>query len=148
MRSARMILATAAATAALAFAAPGAHAYGGDEGRDDSSYSKKQGDDSSHDEERGGGHSGGGKHESSGNDWDSEGDDSGFDSGSSKDDDEHDKGGGWSKEKDHDKPRGGMHTGGGALATPGVTAAGLSVVAVAATGMYALRRRKVAEPVA
>jgi hypothetical protein len=48
--------------------------------------------------------------------------------------------GGWSKE--HDKPSGGMHTGGGALATPSATAAGLGVLAVAGTGLYALRRRK------
>ncbi|MFI5687943.1 hypothetical protein [Streptomyces sp. NPDC051636] len=143
MRSARMILATAAATAALAFAAPGAHAYGGDDSHD-SSYSKEHGDDSSHDEEHGGDRSGGREHESKGDDWGSDRDDSRFDPDSYKDD-EHGKDG-WSKEKDHDKPRGGMHTGGGALATPGVTAAGLSVVAVAATGMYALRRRKVAEP--
>ncbi|MFI5793704.1 hypothetical protein [Streptomyces sp. NPDC051677] len=48
--------------------------------------------------------------------------------------------GGWSKE--HDKPSGGMHTGGGALATPSVTAAGLGILAVAGTGFYALRRKK------
>ncbi|MGW2638099.1 hypothetical protein [Streptomyces sp. NPDC001348] len=146
MRSVRMILATAAATAALAVAAPGAHAYGGDSNHDNSSYSKERGDDSSHDEGRGGGHSGGGKNESNGDDEGSDRGDSRFDPDSYKDD-EHGDDGGWSKEKDHDKPRGGMHTGGGALAAPGVTAAGLSVVAVAATGMYALRRRKVGGPV-
>lgn len=43
---------------------------------------------------------------------------------------------------DHDKPRGGMHTGGGALDTPTVTAAGLGVLAVAGTGLYAVRRNK------
>ncbi|MFH0181041.1 LPXTG cell wall anchor domain-containing protein, partial [Streptomyces cacaoi] len=48
--------------------------------------------------------------------------------------------GGWSKE--HDKPSGGVHTGGGALATPSATAAGLGVLAVAGTGLYALRRKK------
>ncbi|MFB6848877.1 hypothetical protein ACFCXS_29055 [Streptomyces sp. NPDC056373] len=46
----------------------------------------------------------------------------------------------------HDKPRGGMHTGGGGLASaPGVTAGGLAALAVAGTGMYALRRRKTAQ---
>ncbi len=43
---------------------------------------------------------------------------------------------------DHGKPRGGMHTGGGGLASSGVTAGGLAVLAVAGTGMYALRRKK------
>ncbi|MFJ7332989.1 hypothetical protein ACIQU3_05030 [Streptomyces sp. NPDC101110] len=62
--------------------------------------------------------------------------------GSSKHDkgDKHGKG---SWEGKHDKPRGGMHTGGGGLASaPGVTAGGLAALAVAGTGMYALRRRK------
>ncbi|MFH0180859.1 LPXTG cell wall anchor domain-containing protein, partial [Streptomyces cacaoi] len=54
--------------------------------------------------------------------------------------------GGWSKE--HDKPSGGVHTGGGALATPSATAAGLGVLAVAGTGLYALRRKKTAGSVA
>ncbi|WP_051905142.1 hypothetical protein [Streptomyces bicolor] len=43
---------------------------------------------------------------------------------------------------DHDKPHGGMHTGGGGLAEPGVTAGGLAMLAVAGTGVYALRRKK------
>ncbi|GCB43363.1 hypothetical protein [Streptomyces sp. NL15-2K] len=51
--------------------------------------------------------------------------------------DAHDSFGG-----DHDKPRGGMHTGGGALDTPTVTTAGLAVLAVAGTGLYAVRRNK------
>jgi hypothetical protein len=51
--------------------------------------------------------------------------------------DAHDSFGG-----DHDKPRGGMHTGGGALDTPTVTGAGLAVLAVAGTGMYAVRRNR------
>ncbi|CAL9670830.1 hypothetical protein SUDANB1_07463 [Streptomyces sp. enrichment culture] len=51
--------------------------------------------------------------------------------------DKHDKHG------KHDKPRGGMHTGGGGLASaPGVTAGGMAVLAVAGTGLYALRRQK------
>lgn len=58
---------------------------------------------------------------------------------------EHDKG---SWKGDHDQPRGGMHTGGGALASPTVTAGGMAVLAVAGTGMYALRRRKTAGSVA
>jgi hypothetical protein len=54
--------------------------------------------------------------------------------------DEHDKG---SWEGKHDKPRGGMHTGGGGLASaPGVTAGGMAVLAVAGTGLYALRRQR------
>ncbi|MFF7790753.1 hypothetical protein [Streptomyces sp. NPDC007991] len=49
----------------------------------------------------------------------------------------------------HDKPHGGMHTGGGALAAgPGVTAGGLAVLAVAGTGLYALRRQKASRGVA
>ncbi|MDQ1021610.1 hypothetical protein [Streptomyces afghaniensis] len=59
----------------------------------------------------------------------------------------HDKGS-WHGEKDH-KPHGGMHTGGGALAAgPGVTAGGLAVLAVAGTGLYALRRQKASRGVA
>ena len=42
----------------------------------------------------------------------------------------------------HEKPSGGMHTGGGALATPTTTAGGLAVLAVAATGLYAVRRKR------
>ncbi|MGW0613694.1 hypothetical protein, partial [Streptomyces sp. NPDC002788] len=57
--------------------------------------------------------------------------------------DEHKKG---SWKGKHDKPRGGMHTGGGALAgAPGVTAGGLAVLAVAGTGLYALRRQKASQ---
>jgi hypothetical protein len=41
-----------------------------------------------------------------------------------------------------EKPHGGMHTGGGGLAQPGATAGGLAVLGVAATGLYAARRRK------
>ncbi|MEU9356339.1 hypothetical protein AB0D65_36450, partial [Streptomyces griseoloalbus] len=52
------------------------------------------------------------------------------------------------KEGKHEKPRGGMHTGGGGLAEPGVTAGGLAALAVLGTGAYALRRKKVAGDVA
>ncbi|MFF7731891.1 hypothetical protein [Streptomyces sp. NPDC007984] len=55
----------------------------------------------------------------------------------------HDKG---SWEGKHEKPRGGMHTGGGGLASaPGVTAGGLAVLAVAGTGLFALRRQRASQ---
>ncbi|MDR6975002.1 hypothetical protein J2X68_001686 [Streptomyces sp. 3330] len=170
MRSARMILATAAASAALAIGAPGA--YAGDTDHDDSSYSKEE--DSSYGKEHGkdehgkeehgkpsgGMHTGGGALASLKNDsgaavdprydpetykdkdtWGSgsTGDEHGKDSWNGGKEEES---GGWSKE--HGKPSGGMHTGGGALATPPATAAGLGVLAVAGTGLYALRRRRAA----
>ncbi|WP_318205246.1 hypothetical protein [Streptomyces sp. SCL15-4] len=203
MRSARTLLATAAATAALGFATPGA-AFAvpaeHDSGRDDSSYSREHDSDSDRDEgsdsgdnsddnsdkdndygsERGGGgeHDGprGGMHTGGGalaavrsGGWGSGSDDSRFDPESYRDnggDDEEEKGGKeekgggkgekggrsgkseWGEDDEHDKPRGGMHTGGGALATPGVTAGGLAVLAVAATGAYTLRRKKAAGPAA
>lgn len=188
MRSARMLLATAAATAALSFAAPGA-AFAVPAGdHDDSSYSKEhdsgsdsdhdKGSDSDHDkgsgrdhdkdygdehgrgrehdEPRGGMHTGGGALAVlRGDDWNSDRDDSRFDPESYRDKgDKGDKGdkesgdkgggghdkGGWGD--DHEKPRGGMHTGGGALAAPGATAGGIAVLAVGAAGAYALRRKK------
>ncbi|MER5530575.1 hypothetical protein ABT075_39380 [Streptomyces sp. NPDC002677] len=184
MRSARMILATTAATAALAFAAPGAQAaVAGDwdnGGRDDSSYSKEHNDDSSHEGPRGGMHTGGGVLAVAklSDEWDSDsGNDSKFDPETYKDkgdgqggkddsggkgdkgdsqggkDDSggkgdkgsgegRDEGGSWGDDEDSEKPHGGMHTGGGGLATPGVTAGGLAVLGVAAAGAYALRRRK------
>ncbi|MFJ4647634.1 hypothetical protein ACIP6Q_29460, partial [Streptomyces bobili] len=51
----------------------------------------------------------------------------------------------WSGEE---KPRGGVHTGGGALDAPTATAGGLAVLAVAATGLYAARRKKSAHGLA
>ncbi|MFG3030048.1 hypothetical protein ACGFZJ_16255 [Streptomyces sp. NPDC048253] len=199
MRSARMILATAVASAALAVGAPGAYAAG-DTDHDDSSYSKEDSsssskehdneDDSSyskeedsssgkeehgkeeqgkehgkeeHDSPHGGIHTGGGALASV-NDGGGVAVDPKYDPETYKDKDtekggstgEHGKdswnggkeeeSGGWSKE--HDKPSGGMHTGGGGLATPSATAAGLGVLAVAGTGLYALRRRKTAGSVA
>ncbi|WP_314219436.1 hypothetical protein [Streptomyces zaehneri] len=182
MRSARMILATAAASAALAIGAPGAYAAG-DTDHDDSSYSKEDSsssskehdkeDDSSyskehdkeehgkehgkeeHDSPHGGMHTGGGALASVNDSGAAK--DPKYDPETYKDKDkdtenggEHGKdswnggkeeeSGGWSKE--HDKPSGGVHTGGGALATPSATAAGLGVLAVAGTGLYALRRKK------
>ncbi|WP_405631275.1 hypothetical protein OG933_37095 [Streptomyces sp. NBC_00016] len=187
MRSARMILATAAASAALAIGAPGAYAAG-DTDHDESSYSKEDSssyskehdkeDDSSyskeedsssgkehgkeehgkehgkeeHDKPSGGIHTGGGALALV-NDSSDHGaaKDPKYDPETYKDKDtEHGKdswnggkeeeSGGWSKE--HDKPSGGMHTGGGGLATPSATAAGIGVLAVAGTGIYALRRKK------
>ncbi|MGV9278432.1 hypothetical protein [Streptomyces griseosporeus] len=166
MRSARILLATAAASAALALGAGGAYAAGGDSqqdgsssssGRQDSSYSKEHGKEHgsgyekehggkdegySHDGPRGGMHTGGGALTLvNQDDWgtardpkqdpetykkDSSGSDSGQDSWGGK----------------HESPRGGMHTGGGALAAPTVTAGGLAVVAVAGAGLYAARRKR------
>ncbi|MHC3467747.1 hypothetical protein ACYF6T_03445 [Streptomyces sp. 7R007] len=170
MRSARMLLATAAASAVLAITAPGAYAADGGWNPDDSSsssdgsssYSKEHHKDGSHDGPRGGMHTGGGaltlvKQDDSGsgardpkfdpNTYKDRGGDSGgwsgdHDGSSSSSSDS----GGWSGE--HDKPHGGMHTGGGALATPTVTAGGLAVLAVAGTGLYAARRRRTAGSVA
>lgn len=162
MRSARMILATTAATAALAFAAPGAQAaVAGDRddgGRDDLSYSKELKDDSSHavlavaklsddwnsdsgnnskfDPEtyKGKGDDQGGKGDQGGKDDQGGKGDKGSGGG--------DGGGSWGDDEDSEKPHGGMHTGGGALATRGVTTGGLAVLGVGAAGAYALRRRK------
>ncbi|MEU9593349.1 hypothetical protein AB0D84_26990 [Streptomyces sp. NPDC048193] len=127
MRSARTLLATAAASAVLVLGAPGAYAAGGDWDHDDSSYSKEHDDGSKHDEPRGGMHTGGGALTAvNEGDW-----------GGSGDSGEKSWGGG-----EQEKPRGGMHTGGGGLAQPGATAGGLAVLGVAATGLYAARRRK------
>ncbi|MFF9815512.1 hypothetical protein [Streptomyces sp. NPDC014006] len=172
MRSARILLATATATAALAIAAP-AYAEGsggwdhGDSSHSkehDNSYGKEHDKDSSHGKPQGGMHTGGGaltllsnddwgssprdpkqdpetyKKDNGGSDWGGKtpGNDTwggGQDSGS------------WSGGEEK-KPHGGMHTGGGALATQGVTAGGLAAVAVAGTGLYLLRRKKVAGSVA
>ncbi|MDQ0579487.1 hypothetical protein [Streptomyces rishiriensis] len=197
MRSARMILATAAASAALAIGAPGAYAAG-DTDHDDSSWSKEDSSSYSdehgkedhgkedqgkedhgkeesgkeesgkeeHDSPHGGMHTGGGALASVNDSGDRgaavdprfdpetyKDKDAGFGSstGGEHGDDswnggKEEESGGWSKE--HDKPSGGMHTGGGALAGPSATAAGLGVLAVAGTGVYALRRRKTAGSVA
>ncbi|MER6154590.1 hypothetical protein ABT147_03500 [Streptomyces sp. NPDC001868] len=181
MRSARMLLATAAATAVLAITAPGAYADGDKWDHEDNGYSKEHDKDSSHDGPRGGVHTGGGALTSPANEgeWDSERSGRPGAGGYDKEDeatkeapkadqdkeswkgendkeswkDDEDKGS-WKDEEegawkgDHDKPRGGMHTGGGALASPAATAGGMAVLAVAGTGMYALRRRKTAGSVA
>ncbi|WP_217237547.1 hypothetical protein [Streptomyces sp. AC555_RSS877] len=137
MRSARILLATAAASAVLAVTAPGAYAAAGDWDHDKSSYGKEHDKGGSHDAPRGGMHTGGGALTAVTAD----------DSGASRDSG-HDKDSGWTKDGKeswkggHHKPSGGMHTGGGALAAPGVTAGGLAVLAVAGTGLYAVRRKK------
>jgi hypothetical protein len=102
-----MLLATATATAALAIAAPGAHAVSaGDWGHDDSSSSSSSSPSSSSSKEQGS--SGYGKEqEDSG--YGKEKEDSGYGKEHDKDSD-HGKGS-WS----HEKPEGGVHTGGGAL---------------------------------
>ncbi|KAB1145315.1 hypothetical protein F7R91_19255 [Streptomyces luteolifulvus] len=137
MRSARILFATAAATAALAIAAPGAHA-GDDWNKEDSSHSKKW----EHDKPHGGMHTGGGALTAvGGDDWTKGEEDPAAEAEKP------------SKDWGHHKPHGGMHTGGGALAasddegtlaTPGAAAGGLAVLAAAGAGVYALRRRNAA----
>ncbi|MFE3033395.1 hypothetical protein ACFXKY_17330 [Streptomyces canus] len=120
MRSARILLTTAAASAVLVLGAPGAYAAGDDWDSSDSSYSKentnpKYDPETYKDKDKEQGHeSGGGKQD-----------------------------GGWSGS--HEKPSGGMHTGGGGLASsPAVTTGGLAMLVVAGTGLYAARRKRVA----
>jgi hypothetical protein len=122
MRSARILLTTAAASAVLVLGAPGAHAAGDDWDSSDSSYSKEH-TNPKYDPET-----------YKDKDKDSE---QGQDSGAGK----HD-GGGWSGS--HEKPSGGMHTGGGGLASPALTTGGLAMLMVAGTGLYAARRKKIA----
>lgn len=177
MRSARMLFATAAATAVLAVTAPGA--YAGDEWtHEDNGYSKEHHKDGKHDEPHGGVHTGGGAltaltEEEWNSGQDTKRDESFKEGDRAKPESEGSKGSGswedhgkeawkdagakdsWKDEKDngawkgdHDKPHGGMHTGGGALASPAVTAGGMAALAVAGTGMYAMRRKKTAGSVA
>ncbi len=177
MHSARMLLATAAASTVLVLGAPGAYAAGNDwEDHTDSSYSKdhdkeydkEHGKDGSHDSPRGGMHTGGGALTAVNADGSDSAKDPKFDpetykdkeqgkdSGSGKQDEESwskDDGDSWSKEDSgswskEEKPSGGMHTGGGALASPAVTAGGLAVLAVIGTGLYSVRRKKTAGSVA
>ncbi|MCZ9353615.1 hypothetical protein NGM36_28260 [Streptomyces mutabilis] len=144
MRSVRMLLTTAAASAVLVLGAPGAHAAtAGDWEHDDSSHSKEHDNGGKHDEPRGGMHTGGGALAAvNEGDWDGGGSKEGSQT-YKQDEGEKSWGGG-----EHEKPRGGMHTGGGGLDTPATTAGGLAVLAVAATGLYAVRRRKSADGVA
>ncbi|MFF8195319.1 hypothetical protein ACF05L_31665 [Streptomyces bobili] len=215
MRSARMILATAAASAALALAAPGAYAAGGDWEHEDSSYSKERDNGSKHDAPRGGMHTGGGALTTATADDSDTARDPKHDPETYKKDSEQDKDSSWTKDGEqkeswsgeekprggvhtgggalasvkaddwgtardpkHDpetykkgseqskdsswtkdgeqkeswsgeeKPRGGVHTGGGALDAPTASAGGLAVLAVAATGLYAARRKKSAHGLA
>ncbi|MER8012557.1 MULTISPECIES: hypothetical protein [unclassified Streptomyces] len=160
MRSARMLLATAAATAVLAITAPGAYAAdggwspdassssssSGKEHDSSSSWSKEHGKDGSHDGPRGGMHTGGGALTAVKGDWGGSSDPR-FDPNTYRNNGDGSSSGsgdsnGWHGE--HDKPHGGMHTGGGALATPTVTAGGLAVLGLAGAGLYAARRRKTA----
>jgi hypothetical protein len=173
-----MVLATATATAALAIAAPAAYAdHSGDGGHDKSSSSKeyeKEGKeyekdsekdgkeyekdgkeyekDSKHDKPHGGVHTGGGALTAvNEEDWGTAKDPK-YDPETYKEKDdsqsEESYSGKQDKEWNKEKPRGGMHTGGGGLAEPGVTAGGLAALAVLGTGAYALRRKKVAGSVA
>ncbi|MER6417013.1 hypothetical protein ABT273_39305, partial [Streptomyces humidus] len=97
--------------------------------------------------EHGGQDSSAGQEENSGN---------GEEKGEKEEKEEKEASGGWKGK--HDKPDGGMHTGGGALAGPSLTAGalpgpfravgGLGALALAGTGLYALRRRKTAGNVA
>ncbi|MFI7499978.1 hypothetical protein ACIBVL_16050 [Streptomyces sp. NPDC049687] len=184
MRSARMILATAAASAVLAITAPGAYAADGDwekgdssyskedsgyskehgkedsgyskeHGKEDSGYGKEHGKDSGYGKPHGGVHTGGGaltavndSHDKGSKDWSKE-DGGKEDSWSKEDGGKEDS---WSKDDSSwsgkDKPHGGMHTGGGALAAPAVTAGGLAVLAVAGAGLYSARRKKSAHGLA
>jgi len=171
MHSARMLLATAAASTVLVLGAPGAHAAGSDwedhtdssySKETDSSYGKEHGKDSDHDSPHGGMHTGGGALTAVNADGSDTAKDPRFDpetykdkgqgkdSDSTKEEDswsgKQDGGDGWSGHEE--KPSGGMHTGGGALASPAVTAGGLAVLAVAGTGLYAARRKKISGSVA
>ncbi|WP_405538895.1 hypothetical protein OG787_42525 [Streptomyces sp. NBC_00075] len=167
MRSARLLLATATATAALAIAAPGALAADGDWDNGDSSYSKEHDKDSKHDKPNGGMHTGGGAltavnegdwskgddtaADDTKKDWEADKEDAAASDETAKDssswdssDKEEESGkGDWGSK--HEKPSGGMHTGGGALANPGVTAGGLAALAVVGAGAYTMRRRNAAD---
>ncbi|MER7404640.1 hypothetical protein ABT373_19610, partial [Streptomyces sp. NPDC000070] len=96
MRSARMLLATATATAALAITAPTAYAVVmGDRDHDTTSYSKEHDKDGKHHKPRGGVHTGGGALTAltADDEWDS----------AKHDRDGHDKDGEHGKHDDHGK---------------------------------------------
>jgi hypothetical protein len=137
---------------------------GSDRGKGDSSdseHGKKGGSDhgkgddsgSEHRGPRGGMHTGGGALSAvRSDDWNK--DDEKFDpetytdKGDKGDKGNDDSGSGRGKDdsdSERDKPRGGMHTGGGALATTGTTAGGLAVLALAGAGVYVVRRRRAAD---
>ncbi|MEU5123224.1 hypothetical protein AB0G80_30905, partial [Streptomyces asoensis] len=113
MRSARMILATAAASAALAIGAPGAYAAG-DTDHDDSSYSKEDTSSYSTDHDS--------QEDSTAKEEDSTAKEDHAKEDHGKEDHGKEEHGKEEKEehgKEHGKPSGGMHTGGGALALTG-----------------------------
>ncbi|MFD5814936.1 hypothetical protein [Streptomyces sp. NPDC127038] len=126
--------------------------YGQDHGKDsDSDHGKPSWH---HEKPEGGVHTGGGALMSIKTDDSSKGDkkydpetykdkdSSSSDHGSGSWDSGSDKGSWDSGSKEEEKPHGGMHTGGGGLATSsGVTAGGIGVLGLAAAGVYMLRRR-------
>ena len=114
MRSARLLLATATATAAFAIAAPGAYAAdGGDWEKGDSSHSKEHDKYGKHEKPNGAVHAGGGALTMvNQDDWtkdESKDESKESDSETAKDEESKD----WGSK--HEKPSGGVHTGGGAL---------------------------------
>jgi hypothetical protein len=111
--------------------------YGSDSG---SGSGSKHG----HGRPRGGVHTGGGALSAvRSDDWNK--DDEKFDPETYRDKNKDDSGsdrGRDDSDSERDKPRGGLHTGGGALATPGTKAGGLAVLGLAGAGAYFLLRRK------
>jgi hypothetical protein len=97
-----------------------------------------------HGRPRGGVHTGGGALSAvRSDDWNK--DDEKFDPETYRDKNKDDSGsdrGRDDSDSERDKPRGGLHTGGGALATPGTKAGGLAVLGLAGAGAYFLLRRK------
>jgi hypothetical protein len=160
MRSTRMLLAAAGAAALVGIAAPGAHSAEDDWDHDKSSsysqesesYSKDHDkgdhDKGEHEKPSGGMHTGGGALTAADDEQWGTAKDPKHDPETYKDS----SGGGYSKgdydKGDHEKPSGGMHTGGGALASPGVTAGGMALLGVVGTGLYAARRNRSAGNVA
>ncbi|MGW6493378.1 hypothetical protein [Streptomyces sp. NPDC055056] len=155
MRSARLLLATASATAALAIAAPGAHA--GD--RDNSCYSSEHYDNSGRGEElHGGMHTGGGALTTvNEDDWSEDKESNDPSQHEPSTDDEYKKAQDKGEHEDadsgykHEQPHGGMHTGGGGLSTPtGGMAAGSTALLIdgLGAGAYMLRRRNKTTPTA
>jgi hypothetical protein len=114
----------------------------------DSGYGSDSGSDSGskhgHGRPRGGVHTGGGALSAvRSDDWNK--DDEKFDPETYRDKNKDDSGsdrGRDDSDSERDKPRGGLHTGGGALATPGTKAGGLAVLGLAGAGAYFLLRRK------
>ncbi|MEU9734294.1 hypothetical protein [Streptomyces sp. NPDC048002] len=167
MHSARMLLATAAASTVLVLSAPGAWAADGEWDGDKSSSHSKEAEkehkdwgkdhkewDKDHESPRGGMHTGGGALTAVDADPKFDPETYKDKEGTKEESKEWSKedSGSWSGKEDggwkHEKPSGGMHTGGGGLATPSVTAGGLAVLAVAGAGLYTVRRKKAVGSVA